>query len=117
VRPYFLYLITPVTTVHFVGFSLVIVLIRKMAESIEQEAINTEVIRTEYNKILEKMPEGILIINKEGEIQLMNLELREVLNLQYADREEEKEGLEFKMFKKYNLVEELSSNQQEGEEE
>lgn len=35
------------------------------------------------------MPEGILILSKEGEIQFMNLELRDVLNLQYADIEEE----------------------------
>jgi PAS domain-containing protein len=37
--------------------------------------------RTEYDEILEKMPEGILIISKDGDIKFMNIELRDVLNL------------------------------------
>ena len=42
--------------------------------------------QTEYDQILEKMPEGILILGKDNKVEFMNVELRDVLNL---DLEEE----------------------------
>lgn len=54
------------------------------------------------------MPEGILIIDKKNDIQFANEELREVLNL---DQEKGKDGpgLYMKIFKPYNLQQELGS--------
>ncbi|TNV87448.1 hypothetical protein FGO68_gene5960 [Halteria grandinella] len=116
-KPFFLDIILPGVFIHFIGFVLILSLVQRLVDTLSQERINAEIVRGEYNKILEKMPEGILILSREGEIKFMNMELRDVLNLQYADKDEDKQGLELKMFKKYNLVEELSSPQEEEEQE
>jgi sensor histidine kinase regulating citrate/malate metabolism len=51
------------------------------------------------------MPEGILIINERGKIDFINEELRKVFNID-KDGSESK-GLYVKMFKSYNLEEDI----------
>ena len=71
-------------------------------------------LQTEYDQILEKMPEGILILGKDNKVEFMNVELRDVLNLDLEEECDEfscsNKGLHAKMFKKYSLVEELHQN-------
>ena len=70
--------------------------------------------QTEYDQILEKMPEGILILGKDNKVEFMNVELRDVLNLDLEEECDEfscsYKGLHAKIFKKYSLVEELHQN-------
>ena len=60
------------------------------------------------------MPEGILILGSDNKVEFMNVELRDVLNLDVEDDLDEEmctnKGLHAKMFKKYSLVEELHEN-------
>lgn len=59
----------------------------------------------EYGQILEKMPEGILIVDENGCLLYANSELREVMSMQERDKGKEAQGLYIKMFKSYNLSE------------
>jgi len=52
------------------------------------------------------MPEGILIVNKKGGIEFINEELRDVLNIE--EQGKEGHGLYIKMFKSYNLIDDLA---------
>lgn len=53
------------------------------------------------------MPEGILIINQKGRIEFMNQELKDVLNIE--EPSQEVHGLYIKMFKSYNLEEDIDN--------
>jgi sensor histidine kinase regulating citrate/malate metabolism len=53
------------------------------------------------------MPEGILIINKRGKIEFINEELRDVLNVEEIGQESQ--GLYVKMFKSYNLEDDIDN--------
>lgn len=59
-------------------------------------------IKKEYEDILEKLPEGILITNEENEVKFMNQELKLFLNV---TDETYNQGLYLKMFKKYKISE------------
>lgn len=70
------------------------------------EARNISILQTEYDNILEKMPEGILIVSKVDEkVEFINEELRDVVNMQLDSNEED--GLKAQIFRKYDIVQEI----------
>ena len=60
--------------------------------------------KKEYKQILEKLPEGILIIDDKHDTRFMNSELRDVLNV---SEQNENEGLRREIFKIYTIEEDL----------
>ena len=70
------------------------------------EARNISILQTEYDNILEKMPEGILIVSKvDDKVEFINEELRDVVNMQLDSNEED--GLKAQIFRKYDIVQEI----------
>ena len=59
-------------------------------------------LRIEYENILEQFPEGVIIVDNQNDLILMNTELMSFLQV---NKENQQDGLKLKMFGKYLIDE------------
>lgn len=66
---------------HYVSLLIIVVITQRNRENLFLQKEKVITVKKEYKLILERLPEGILIIDAKNEVKLMNAELRKVLGV------------------------------------